>query len=223
MARRMKYMQKIRENPFLALEFTVLCLVLPTVIIAWRLAPFMFVFLWGAALYCLVVYRLRLFDGWSSLWGWGTVTRENMRGVLFRWALCSAGMFLFIWAYDPERMFMLVRERPQIISFLLVFYPLLSGLPQQFIFCAYFFRRYAPFFTSERSMIIASTIVFSYAHMLFINWVAPSLSLVAGAIFAATFARHRSLALSAIEHGLVGNMLFLLGLGWYFYGGAVHP
>ncbi len=57
--------------------------------------------------------------------------------------------------------------------------------------------------------------------MMFIDWVAPTLSLVAGYIFAKTYSETRSLALVTIEHGLYGNYLFLVGLGWYFHGGAV--
>ena len=41
-------------------------------------------------------------------------------------------------------------------------------------------------------------------------------------IFASTYSKTKSLALVTIEHGLYGISLFLIGLGWYFYGGAVH-
>jgi uncharacterized protein len=102
-----------------------------------------------------------------------------------------------------------------------VLYPILSALPQEIIFCSFFFKRYEPFFKSDRAMIIASALIFAYAHVLFINWIAPFLSLIAGFIFAGTFARTRSLALVTIEHGLYGNFIFFVGLGWYFYGGAV--
>lgn len=70
-------------------------------------------------------------------------------------------------------------------------------------------------------MIIASAITFAYVHMLYINPIAPILSFVGGIIFAQTYYKHRSLALVTIEHGLYGNFLFLLGLGWYFYSGSV--
>ena len=70
-------------------------------------------------------------------------------------------------------------------------------------------------------MIWASAIVFAYAHILFINPVAPVLSLLAGYFFASTYAKYKSLALVTIEHALYGNMIFTLGLGYYFWGGSV--
>lgn len=107
------------------------------------------------------------------------------------------------------------------IPFLMVLYPLISALPQEFIFCSFFFRRYEPFFGKAKLMIIASAIIFAYAHVLYINPIAPTLSFIGGLIFAYDYAKHKSLALVTIEHGLYGNALFLIGLGWYFYSGSV--
>lgn len=205
----------------LSLEFILLCICLPTIIIVNKLAPFMFFFLWGAALYCLVILRFKYHEHLKDIWKWKSVTWANMKPILIRWVFASIGMLAFIYFYDPDKMFNLLQRRPEFIPVLMVMYPLLSALPQEFIFCSFFFERYAPFFKTERAKIIASAIVFAYAHVLFINWVAPVLSLVAGLIFALTYSKTRSLALVTIEHGLYGNVLFLVGLGWYFYGGAV--
>ncbi|MFK7840334.1 MAG: CPBP family intramembrane glutamic endopeptidase [Bdellovibrionales bacterium] len=211
----------ILKHKLLALEFLLLCICLPTVIIVFKLAPFMFFFLWGAALYCFFILRFRHKEYFRELWKWEAVTWAAMKPILVRFVFASIGMVAFIYFIDPDRMFGIIRERPQIIPFLLVMYPLISALPQEFIFCSFFFERYKKFFTSDKAMIIASAIVFAYAHVLYINWIAPFLSLIAGIIFATTYAKTKSLALVTIEHGLYGNVLFLVGLGWYFYGGAV--
>lgn len=81
--------------------------------------------------------------------------------------------------------------------------------------------RYKPFFKSRKARVWASAIVFAYAHVLFINPVAPVLSFIAGLIFASTFAKTKSLALVTIEHSMYGLVLFAVGLGWYFWGGAL--
>lgn len=213
-----------RKTLLLALEFCLLCIALPTTIIVFVLAKHMFMFLWGAAIYCgLVLWlaRSEIAKDTKKLWRWDQVTWENMKPLLIRWVFACIGMTLFIYFYDPDRMLRLLIERPQFVPFLLLLYPVLSALPQEFIFCSFFFERYKRFFQTDRSMIIASAVVFAYAHVLFINWVAPFLSLIAGLIFASTYAKTRSLALVTIEHGLYGNFLFVIGLGWYFYGGAV--
>lgn len=205
----------------LAVEFLLLCVALPTVIIVFRLAPYMFFFLWSAFAFCWSVYRVSYRPHLNNLWGWEKVTWANMKPILIRWIICCCGMLIFTYFYDPEKLFYMIREKPKFVPFLMVLYPIFSALPQEFIFCTFFFERYAPFFPKMNQKIIASAIVFAYAHVLFINPVAPVGSLIGGLIFAHTFARHKSLALVTIEHGLYGNALFLIGLGWYFWAGGV--
>lgn len=219
----MSHLRKIfLSKPALILEFILLCIVLPSVIIFFKLAPMMFVFLWSAAVYCYL--SLRIIEGkpdWKALWKVEAVTWEAMKPVLIRWVFATLAMGLLCYFYAPERFLFLPQERPYVVLVLIFVYPIASALPQEFIFCSFFFRRYGTFFGTGLKMIIASAIVFAYAHVLFINWVAPTLSLIAGYIFARTYQQSKSLALVTIEHGLYGNSLFIIGLGWYFYGGAV--
>ena len=211
----------IRSRPFLIIEFILLCLAVPSVIIFGHHAPLMFKFLWGATLYCFIVYRLCLHEGWRDLWRWDQVTWPHMRPILLRWIVACIGMVVFVHFYNPSSMFSLIKDRPEIIPWILLLYPVISALPQEFIFCNYFFRRYKTFFGGGWPMIIASAAVFAWVHCLYINPVAPVLSFAGGIIFAMTFKKHRSLALVTIEHALYGNALFLIGLGQYFYSGGV--
>lgn len=182
----------------------------------------MILFLWGAATYCAYHVFIRRSQSFpKDVWKWKAVNKENMKEIIPRWLLCCAAMLIFIHLYDPEKMFNLAHRKPEFILILFIAYPLLSALPQELIFCSFFFHRYESFFKSDRAKIIASAIVFAYAHVLYINWVAPLLSLIAGLIFAQTYAKTKSLALVTVEHALYGNALFLIGLGWYFWGGAV--
>jgi len=210
-----------RFKAILSLEFIILCLVIPGIIIFGRFAPYMFAFLWGATLYALIITRLYYFQGWKEIWRVEAVTWGNMKPILIRWILASIAMLIFAVFYDPERLFYIPKERPEIIPAILFLYPVISALPQEFIFCTFFFKRYEPFFGSGKWMIAASAMIFAYVHILYINPVAPILSLAGGILFALTYQKHKSLALVTIEHGLYGNALFLIGLGHYFYSGGV--
>lgn len=211
----------MNTRSFILFEMVVLCLIIPGIIIGMRLAPFMFAFLWGASAYCLFIMRAHHKDRLKILWNWQAITVKNMTPVILRWMVASAGMVLFIMWYDPERLFYIQHHNPDLIPKLMVLYPVLSALPQEFIFCSFFFARYAPLFGQGWKMILMSAVTFAYAHVLYINPVAPTLSLLGGLIFAQSYAKHKSLALVTIEHGLYGNSLFIIGLGWYFYSGAV--
>tara|TARA_A100001037_G_scaffold301767_1_gene331992 strand:- start:2858 stop:3214 length:357 start_codon:yes stop_codon:yes gene_type:complete len=117
---------------------------------------------------------------------------------------------------------MIQANNPGLIWKILLFYPIFSALPQEFIFCKFFFHRYKCFFGEGALMVAMSAIAFCIAHILFFNWVAPILGLLAGIIFASTYLRTRSLAMVTLEHSLYGNAIFVMGLGWYFWGGSIN-
>lgn len=181
----------------------------------------MFGFLYGAALYAFTILKFTDERTLKEYWKWSAVKWTNMKPLLIRFAFACVGMFLFLLWYDPDRIFGLLNREPAFIPILLVAYPVLSAFPQELVFCTFFFARYHVFFGTGKGLVIASAIIFAYAHILYINPVAPTLSLLGGYIFAQTYAKTKSLALVTIEHGLYGNALFLIGLGWYFYSGSV--
>lgn len=217
---------KLRQIDFksrrvLIAEFILLIVIVPGIIMVNKWAIHMFNFLWAATVYGYLVMRLLYHDQLKEIWKWRAVTRDNLKPILVRWFFASIGMLIFIYFYDPNRVFGLFYYNPEIIPLLLFLYPVLSALPQEFLFCSFFFERYRDFFGDGQKMVIASAVMFAYAHCLYINPVAPTLSLIGGFIFASTYLKSKSLALVTIEHGLYGNSLFLVGLGYYFYGGSV--
>jgi membrane protease YdiL (CAAX protease family) len=98
----------------------------------------------------------------------------------------------------------------------MVLYPILSVLPQEFLFRSFFFRRYQPLFSTPWAIIIASAACFAYVHIVFHNWVAPSFCLIGGLIFAHSYSHHRSLKWVLVEHAAYGCMVFTIGLRFYF-------
>jgi membrane protease YdiL (CAAX protease family) len=211
----------LQSRNFLIAEFLLLCIGVPGVIIGFGYAHFMFAFLWSATAYCAIIYRAYFFKNWKTLWHWEAVNWTNMKPVLLRWVIACAAMIAFTMFYDPQQLFHIWHNNRSLIPWLMVLYPLISALPQEFIFCSFFFKRYERFFGGGTRMVVASAIVFAYAHVLFINPIAPTLGFLGGLLFAYTFRKTQSLALVTIEHGLYGNALFLIGLGWYFYTGNV--
>lgn len=206
---------------YLGIEFLTLCLVLPGIIIFGRHAPFLFAFLWGAALYGFLIMRYNHFVSYADIWRIGAVNAKNLKPIVLRWVLASIAMAAFMGWYDPGHIFYLPREAPHVLPYIILVYPFFSALPQEYIFCSFFFARYKPFFGRDKLMVLMSALVFAYAHVLYINPVAPVISFLGGLIFALTYRKTCSLALVTLEHSLYGITLFTTGLGWYFYSGNI--
>lgn len=226
----------INSRLFIACEFFLLCIALPTFIWVFNFGSAMFGFLWGATMYCALILYIsnrsstgqtalnalrRLTHHFINEWNYRDVTWVNLRPILVRWICATILICGFTYLYEPDRLFFIPREAPHIIPFLVIAYPLLSALPQEYIFCSFFMKRYGVFIPSFWGKIILSALVFGYAHMLFINWVAPVFSFFGGLVFAYTYLKTKSLALVTIEHSLYGNSIFLAGIGYYFYSGGI--
>lgn len=181
----------------------------------------MFFFLWVTLIVSAILYRCIPNIKQEPLWRLHEVNWKNLRPILLRFVLSTALLCGAIVLLKPELFLSFPRAMPETYLRVMLLYPLASAAPQEFIFCTYFFARFAPLFPSPRAMLIASTVVFAYAHVLYVNPVAPLLGLAAGYIFASTYARTHSLALVSIEHAIYGNMLFTIGLGKYFYSGSI--
>ena len=116
---------------FIAIEFLLLCIVLPTVVIVYRLAEFLFPILWISTAYCIFVYMFFYHKKGNPIWRWDAVNWKNLRPLLIRWAICSVLMLAFIYVYDPDKVFNMIRRNPDFVPWLLILYPILSALPQE--------------------------------------------------------------------------------------------
>ncbi len=131
--------------------------------------------------------------------------------------IIAAGVIYF----DSETLFGFVKRSPVTWAFVMVFYPALSAYPQELIYRAFFFHRYQILFPGRWQLIIASALSFGFMHITFKNPIAIIFTLVGGILFACTYEKTKSLASSTFEHALYGCYIFTIGLGQYFYHGAV--
>ena len=198
----------------LALEYAVLFFGLPAVL--WfgvlRLPQMTLLYIFTAVALAALVWD-RHFDrrGLYSLAAW----RKEALPLLFRFAIAAGVMTLVMALRHADELFLFATSRPQVLGRILIMYALMSALPQEIIYRAYFFNRYAPLFPG-RWLLVANVAAFVALHVIYLNWLAVVLTIPAGIIFAQTYQRTRSLPLVALEHALYGGWIFTVGLGIYF-------
>lgn len=202
-------------------EFVVLMIALPVVMATVMPAAFVLPVLWVVGFCCW--RALPLHHETSRLqWRWSALNWPLLAPLLCRFALSAAALLALTLWLRPELLFSFVRQMPKFWALVMIMYPFFSVLAQEVIFRAFFFSRYRSLFAHNTAMMLASALAFGIAHLLFHNWVAPLLCVIGGWFFADTYRRSDSLALVVLEHALYGDFIFTLGLGQYFYHGAVH-
>lgn len=212
----------LKGRIYLAVELTALFVAVPILLYVYRLQIGRVVVpgLLLVALPCLVLLladpafeRRRLWNA-ERLW-------PRLRRTLTVFLPAALALGLLYAALEPERLLAFPRRNPSFWLLVMLLYPLVSVYPQELIFRTFLFHRYRALFPSPPAMIVASGLLFGVAHLFFANWIAPVLSTAGGILFARTYARTGSTLQASLEHGLWGDFLFTLGIGWYFYGGSI--
>jgi len=145
--------------------------------------------------------------------------RKALRTVLLRAVAIAAGLLALTALRSPAALFGFPRHRPALWAIVMVLYPL-SAYAQELVYRPFFFHRYGPLFATPGRRILASGLLFGWAHIMVNNVLAIGLASIAGISFASTYERSRSTTLVSFEHALYGDIAFTIGLGGVFYSTA---
>lgn len=210
----------IRAAPWrLKAEFAAFYLAAPVAGAVLMPANAMFAMLFGMTLVGLGLLHLTPGFTWRDLArGWSRID-WRMVGVLA--LITAAAGLLVILTTVPGAAFILLRERPGLMAAILVLYPVLSALPQEIVFRALYFRRYGGFLPAGWPGIALNAAVFALAHLMYWNWIVGVMTFAGGLAFAEAFVRRQSFPTAVAAHAVAGNLIFLIGLGVYFYSGNV--
>lgn len=208
-----------RQVASLWLEFIVLYAGVPLVILGFRLRALMLAVLWLAAIGIHLFLRSRHNVSHSEEWNWEGF-RAGAGRVVLRFLILTSLVAIAVRYFTPQVFLSFPRQRPGFWLLVMVLYPVLSVWPQELIYRSFLFHRYRPLFGEKRGYVVASALAFGYVHLIFLNAIAPAMTLIGGGLFATSYRKHQSLALSCLEHTLYGCMVFTVGLGSYFFTGA---
>ena len=134
-------------------------------------------------------------------------------------AACALSILTY-YAY-PHLFLTFPVSRPVSWALLMILYPPFAAYSQEIIFRSWFFHRYAVLFASSQVMVMMSALSFGLAHLFYGNWVAPVIASAGGVIFGYRYLRTNCLTAVALEHGLWGDFLFSIGIGWFLYSGQI--
>ena len=141
--------------------------------------------------------------------------------ILVTFLIAGGGVTAWIWFNRPEEFLSFPTYRPQLWTWVMILYPLLSALPQELVYRTFFFHRYGALFGDWRwTAVAANGALFGFAHVIIGNGVSIVLSGLLGLLLAYRYTETRSVWAAWIEHTLYGWLVFTVGLGRYFFTGV---
>ena len=212
----------LTHNIYKIIELILLSSIIPYIVLVLKLFNLIIPVLLLVCVYCIIIYCIENKNFSSEFKNIFNININILIRIIIRWIFASLILLIITFYFFDEKFFIIQNNKPEILWKIMILYPIFSALPQEFIFCKFFFYRYKRIFKSDNNLVISSALFFAITHILFLNFIAPILSFIGGLLFANTYNKHRSLLLVSIEHGLYGNTLFFIGLGWYFWGGSIN-
>lgn len=200
-------------------EFLALFIGVPLAMTAFFGQYSLFAVVWALAGVALIMLILTPGWKWSSLLK-GPVLEEWKLILVFAVgtaAICAG----FVFALVPQQFLSMPIYRTGLWVMIMVAYPLLSAFPQELIYRSLFFERYGSLFPNIYAAIIANGLAFGIGHLFYMNPITIAITAAGGAIMGWAYLRKRSMLLSWVLHAIAGNLIFTLGLGLFFYHGAV--
>ena len=212
----------LTHNIYKIIELILLSSIIPYIVLVLKLFNLIIPVLLLVCVYCIIIYCIENRNFSSEFKKIFNININILIRIIIRWIFASLILLIITFYFFNEKFFIIQNNKPEILWKIMILYPIFSALPQEFIFCKFFFYRYKSIFKSDNNLVISSALFFAITHILFLNFIAPILSFIGGLLFANTYNKHRSLLLVSIEHELYGNTLFFIGLGWYFWGGSIN-
>ena len=205
-----------RRTLLLGLEFAVIFVGAPFLIVALKNRLLLIGLLWLGALAAHLAIRGNYRPRLSR-----QEFREGIKPVALRFAVLAPIIAIITWVAMPDSFLAMPRTQPELWLAIMILYPVFSVWPQEMLYRALIYHRYAPLFGQNWGYIAASALAFGYAHIIFLNFIAVVMTGLGGFLFARDYAKHRSVLLVCLEHALYGCLIFTAGLGRFFYSGAV--
>lgn len=130
--------------------------------------------------------------------------------------------FLVMWFLQRDMLFVLIKERPMLLLFIAVLYPLLSALPQELVYRVLYFERYAEILPRDtKSSLLLNAALFALAHLMYWHAIPILMTFCGGLVFAYSYKLRLNFLEAWLLHSIAGIILFAFGMGAYFYSGNV--
>jgi membrane protease YdiL (CAAX protease family) len=167
-------------------------------------------------LFIFILLRYTTDFTYRELLRWG-ISRGDLLKNLWIVGLSLLVLLVYVLLFEREQLFNLPRTHPWIFVAMCFFYPVFSAFGQEIIYRTFLMRRYSRIFPREWHFVLASGITFSFLHIVYYDPVSMILTFVGGLYFAKVYYQTRSVLFSSVLHGLMGMIVFGVGLGQYFW------
>lgn len=196
----------------LKLEFIIIYFILPIVLLIAKIKYLIFLMLIFVSIYAFFTLKKDKQFNFKSL-----LHKLYWKEVLILNIIFAVNIYLYTLILYPELLFSLPRKNLTLLIMIIIFYPVVSVAPQEFIYRVFFFQRYKKILGKNYgNIILINTLVFTYGHIIFLNFTSLLFTAIASPIFLIMYLKY-SFSTCLLLHTLSGLLVFIFGLGKFFF------
>ena len=125
--------------------------------------------------------------------------------------MCVTIVFMF--HYHPDKLFIVAKKNIGLLVGISIFYSVFSVYPQEFLYRSFFYKRYHELFNQKWILLITNALLFSFAHIVFLNALVLAITFIGGVVFSLTYQKTGSVMQTSVEHAIYGCWIFAVGMG----------
>ena len=196
----------------LKLEFIIIYFILPIVLVIANIKYLFFLILILVSIYAFFTLKKDKEFNLKSL-----LHKIYWKQVLILNIIFAVNIYLYTFIFYPELLFSLPKKNLALLIMIIIFYPVVSVAPQELIYRVFFCQRYKKILGHNYgNIILINTFVFAFGHIIFLNLTALIFTAIASPIFLIVYLRY-SFATCLFLHALSGLLVFIFGLGKFFF------
>lgn len=196
----------------LKLEFIIIYFILPILLVIANIEYLFFLILILVSIYAFFTLKKDKEFNLKSL-----LHKISWKEVLIFNIIFAVNIYLYTFIFYPELLFSLPKKNLTLLTMIIIFYPVVSVAPQELIYRVFFCQRYKKILGHNYgNIILINTIVFAFGHIIFLNLTALIFTAIASPIFLIVYLKY-SFATCLLLHALSGLLVFIFGLGNFFF------
>ncbi|PPR15881.1 MAG: hypothetical protein CFH33_01158, partial [Alphaproteobacteria bacterium MarineAlpha9_Bin3] len=132
----------LTNNIYKIIELILLSSIIPYIVLVLKLFNLIIPVLLLVCSYCIIIYCI---ENKNILLEFKKIFNFNINiffKIILRWMFASLLLLIITFYFFNDKFFIIQNNKPEILWKIMILYPIFSALPQEFIFCKFFFYRY---------------------------------------------------------------------------------
>jgi hypothetical protein len=115
----------LTSKKYILIELIIIAMIIPSIILTYRLANYVLPILWIISIYALVAFnKYHKKEKFIEILNFGAFTKNNVEKILVRWFFLTIAIYLITFYFYDDKLFSIQKQNPYFLLVILLVYPI---------------------------------------------------------------------------------------------------